>query len=104
MHFFGRCYELCTQLNDAATLHEARVQYGIARGHQLFQDYSSSISSGDDSVQHLVAWKDDRATGPTPESAEVADDSEEEQLDPDSRPMEDTQPTADMENPDFTIL
>ena len=95
MHFFGRCYELCTQLNDPATLHEARVQYGIARGHQLFQDYSSSISSGDDNIQDLIAWKDDRASGPTSESPEAAEDSEEEQLDPDSRSMEDTQATAD---------
>jgi tetratricopeptide (TPR) repeat protein len=92
VQFFGRCYELCTQLNDPATLHEARVQYGIARGHQLFQDYSATVSCGGDSVQQLIAWKDDRATG---QSADAADRSE-EQLEPNIESIEDdTQHTAD---------
>ena len=93
MQFFGRCYELCTELNDAVALHEARVQYGIARGHQLFQDYSSSVLSGADNVQELIAWKDDRATT-SAESTEATDDREEEQLDPISGPVKDAQPTT----------
>lgn len=65
VQYFGQCYELCTQLNDTAALHAARVQYGMARGHQLFQGYSSNIidsSSGVESLQQLIAWKDDRIT------------------------------------------
>lgn len=65
VQYFGQCYELCTQLNDTAALHGARVQYGIARGHQLFQGYSSDIiesSGGADSLQQLIAWKGDRVT------------------------------------------
>ena len=63
VQYFGRCYELCTQLNDPEALHAARVQYGIARGHQLFQDYASTISTRPvENLERLIAWKDDRVS------------------------------------------
>lgn len=89
MQYFGQCYELCSQLNDTAALHAARVQYGIARGHQLFQGYSSNIidsSSGADNLQRLVAWKDDRATASDGAESVEADCTEEE----DSNTVEET--------------
>ena len=55
MQYFGRCYELCTQLNDQEALNVARAQYGIARGHQHLQDYMPAPSA-----HNLKAWKDDR--------------------------------------------
>lgn len=61
MEYFGRCYAICSQLDNAAALYSARVQYGIAKGHQFMGDFSSHVtdlSSG--SLQHLVAWKDAR--------------------------------------------
>lgn len=63
VEYFGRYYEICTQLNDPTSLHEARVQYGIARGHQLFHDYTSNINTcGAQNLERLIAWKDDRAS------------------------------------------
>lgn len=81
VEYFGRCYEICTKLNDPAALHSARVQYGIAKGHQLFQGYSGDIaeSIGDiPTLKRLLVWKDDRAT-PTSEDENM--DTEEEVAD-----------------------
>ena len=73
VEYFGRCYEICTKLNDPAALHSARVQYGIAKGHQLLQGYSGDVaeSSRDmPTLKRLLVWKDDRAT-PTSEDENV---------------------------------
>ena len=101
MHYFGQCYELCTQLNDHAALHAARVQYGIAKGHQLFQGYSGDIAdsgSGVDNLQQLLAWKDNRAIASDEsegaEEEEVASRDEgvvEEHCDDDTGPLENTE-------------
>ena len=61
--FFGRCYQLCSELNDPAALHEARAQYGIARGHQMFDSYATAVCtslSGD--LERLIMWKDERGS------------------------------------------
>jgi tetratricopeptide (TPR) repeat protein len=61
--FFGRCYELCSELDDPAALHEARAQYGIARGHQMFDSYATAVCtslSGD--LERLIMWKDERGS------------------------------------------
>ena len=63
VEFFRRCYELSTQLNDPAALHEARVQYGIARGHQMFKTFSTAITtSSGEGLERLIAWKDEQTT------------------------------------------
>ena len=100
MQYFQRCYELCTQLNDPVALHEARVQYSIARGHQLFQEYTGNVASCEDNLQSLVAWKDGRVTASdSPEDAEelAADDdasSGNEQSEQDSGSLENSNISA----------
>ena len=68
----GRCYDLCCQLDDKEALHSARVQYGIAKGHQFMSNFSSVVNKPSDrsSLQKLVAWKDVRIT---PSSCEASD-------------------------------
>ena len=62
VEYFGRCYEICLELDDTEALHSARVQYGIAKGHQFMDSVSSSINDpSSDSLQALVDWKDSRA-------------------------------------------
>lgn len=81
MEYFGRCYEICTKLNDPAALHSARVQYGIAKGHQVLQGYSGDIAESSRDVptlRRLLVWKDDRAS-PGSENEDV--DMEEETTD-----------------------
>ena len=93
MQYFGRCYELCRQLNDPEALHEARVQYGIARGHQHFQSYSHNITTCDDNLEHLIAWKDDRVTAS--DRSEVREDTGDATgSDPVSESLDDSQPTT----------
>ena len=42
-------------------LHEARVQYGIARGHQMMGSFSTNITEcSGHGLQNLVNWKDAR--------------------------------------------
>ena len=61
MEYFGRCYEICSQLDNAAALYSARVQYGIAKGHQFMGNFSSFMTdTSADSLQQLVVWKDAR--------------------------------------------
>ena len=105
VEFFGRCYELCTQLDDPAALHEARVQYGIARGHQLFQNYTATVSAcSGGQLERLIAWKDERANvEERAEATEVAgttasSDQEEEEKDGEGEEggeVEDTQPHSE---------
>ena len=62
MEYFGRCYELCLELDDTEALHSARVQFGIAKGHQFMDSVSRSINDpSSESLQALVGWKDCRA-------------------------------------------
>ena len=61
MEYFHRCYDLCRQLGDKEALHAARVQYGIAQGHQLMRSFSSALTDPtSSSLQELVVWKDNR--------------------------------------------
>lgn len=103
VQYFSRCYELCRQLNDPVALHEARVQYGIARGHQLFQEYSGNVASGENHLESLIAWKDGRVTASkrpqnTEEPAADEDDdgssSGNEQCERDSGSSEDSNMTT----------
>lgn len=61
MEFFGRCCQICGELEDTEALHEARVQYGIAKGHQMMGGFSSRIADCSiHALQTLVSWKDAR--------------------------------------------
>ena len=61
MESFGRCCQICSELDDTEALHEARVQYGIARGHQMMGSFSSVVSDCSGcGLQSLVSWKDAR--------------------------------------------
>jgi len=61
VEYCGRCYDLCCQLDDKEALHSARVQYGIAKGHQFMNNFSTYVNEpSDNSIQKLVAWKDIR--------------------------------------------
>ena len=74
MQYFGRCYELCTQLNDQEALNVARAQYDIARVHQHFQYYASTISTCPaENIGRLIAWEDDRV-GVSEETEEKTDE------------------------------
>ena len=58
---FGHCCEICSELDDAEALHEARVQYGIARGHMMMGSFSACISDNSSfGLQSIVGWKDAR--------------------------------------------
>ena len=60
MESFGRCYEIFSQLNDPISLHAAQVQYGMAKGHQRIQSYSTDIVKScrdDDSLERMLEWK-----------------------------------------------
>ena len=72
VEYCGRCYDLCCQLDDKEALHSARVQYGIAKGHQFMSNFSSFVNKPSDhsSLQKLITWKDVRI-------APSSDDSEE---------------------------
>ena len=61
MESFGQCCQICNELDDTQALHEARVQYGIARGHQMMGSFSSAVSDCSGcGLQSLVSWKDAR--------------------------------------------
>ena len=65
MEYFGRCYEICSQLDNTEALYSARVQYGIAKSHQFMGEFSSVLTgsvSSSETLQKLVAWKDARIT------------------------------------------
>ena len=58
---FGRCCQICSELDDTEALHQARVQYGIARGHQMMGGFFSCVSdSSSRGLQATVGWKDAR--------------------------------------------
>ncbi|XP_065885856.1 tetratricopeptide repeat protein 29-like isoform X2 [Dysidea avara] len=58
---FNRCYKLCVQLNNKEAVCSSRVQYGIAQGHHLMEDFSHSITNSPVTGIHtIVAWKDIR--------------------------------------------
>lgn len=76
--FFGQCYELCSQLNDPTALHQARVQYGIAHGHQQFKGYTGTVcSSSWDELERLIAWKDNRTAVKEDKEKEEGDETKE---------------------------
>ena len=61
VEYCGRCYDLCCKLDDNEALHSARVQYGIAKGHQFMTNFSTYVNEpSDNSLQKLVTWKDVR--------------------------------------------
>lgn len=74
MEYFGRCYEICSTLGNAAALYSARVQYGIAKAHQFMGGFSSMLTDSAQAPEklcQLVVWKDARV---------VSQDSEEKQV------------------------
>lgn len=71
MESFGQCCQICGQLDDTDALHEARVQYGIARGHQMMGSFSSVVSDcSGHGLQSLVSWKDARMAPSTQTTSE----------------------------------
>ena len=61
VEYFGRTYEICTRMNDPEALHSARVQYGVAKGHQFMETFSSSVNDlSGGSMQSLLLWKHTR--------------------------------------------
>ncbi len=76
MESFGQCCQICNELDDTEALHEARVQYGIARGHQMMGSFSSVVSDNSGcGLQSLVNWKDARMVPDTTtsEQQEIVD-------------------------------
>ena len=48
-------------MGDTEALHEARVQYGIARGHQMLGCFSMCVAdSSTCGLEAVVSWKDAR--------------------------------------------
>ena len=71
-------------MDDTEALHQARVQYGIARGHQMMGGFFSCVSDRSNrGLQAAVGWKDARR-------------------DPDSTEADDIQ-ISDVENIDETV-
>lgn len=69
MEYFGRCYEICSHLDNAAALYSARVQYGIAKGHKFMGEFSALVTEPSaDGLQQLAAWKDARVVVQPPQS------------------------------------
>ncbi len=78
MEYFGRCYEICSRLNNTSALYAARVQYGIAKGHQVMGNFSSSLTDlSDRGLQKLVKWKDARVAPAVVECGEEEEKEEE---------------------------
>lgn len=75
MESFGQCCQICNELDDTEALHEARVQYGIARGHQMMGSFSLAVSDCSGcGLQSLVGWKDARmAPDTTTSEQEIVD-------------------------------
>ena len=72
MEFFGRCCQICSELEDTEALHEARVQYGIARGHQMMGNFSVSITNcSGPGLSTLIGWKDARIAPNTKAATEI---------------------------------
>ena len=84
MESFSQCCQICGELGDTEALHEARVQYGIARGHYMMGNFSSIVSDCSGcGLQSLVSWKDARMApgtmitsedGETVQDIEIVDD------------------------------
>lgn len=67
VQYFGRCYEICSHMDNAAALYSARVQYGIARGHHFMGNFSALVTKPPPhGLQNLVAWKDARVISTEP--------------------------------------
>ena len=48
-----------SEIGDTEVLHEARVQYGIARGHQMLGSFSTCVAdSSNCGLVAVVSWKD----------------------------------------------
>ena len=83
MESFGRCCQICSELEDTEALHEARVQYGIAKGHQMMGSFSSRIiDCSSHGLQSLVGWKDARIVPVDTHDAPVTVEEQETIKDP----------------------
>ena len=61
VQYFGRCYELSTQMGDQEVITSCRVQYGIAKGNNMLAGFSKLLGDhSHDSLEGLVAWKGSR--------------------------------------------
>ena len=78
MEFFGRCCQICSELEDSEALHEARVQYGIAKGHQMMGNFSSHIADcSSHALQTLISWKDARISPELDITSDIESESQE---------------------------
>ncbi len=79
MDYCGQCYQICNSLDNPKALHSARVQYGIAKGHQFMGEFSHLLQGGlaQDTIQELVSWKDARVN---PYTAEADEEVQEEEV------------------------
>ena len=67
-------------MDDAAALYSARVQYGIAKGHQFMGNFSALVTDpSPDSLQRLVLWKDARVSDEFSRKPEQDEDGEREE-------------------------
>lgn len=83
MEFFGRCCQICSELEDTEALHEARVQYGIAKGHQMMGSFSSRISDCSScALETLVNWKDARISPELDVASDVESENQETSTNP----------------------
>ena len=55
VEYFGHCYDICSQLDDKEALHSARVQFGIAKGHQFMRNYFSCVNELPGSSSFAIA-------------------------------------------------
>ena len=97
--YCGQCYKICNELDNPAALHSARVQYGIAKGHQLMGDFSQLLQGGplQDTLPELIGWKDSRANPYAPETEEEDEDVEEDVEEEDEEEVEEAEEGAEEE-------
>ena len=70
---FGRTCEIYSKLAETEALHSARVQFGIARGHQFMKSFSTFVNEESaEGIQCLLNWKMSREVS---ESENDQDDS-----------------------------
>ena len=80
VEYFGRCYEICSHLDNADALYSARVQYGIAKGHKFMGGFSALVTNPTtEGIQQLAVWKDARVIASKHSAIEGEEEEEEEE-------------------------
>lgn len=75
MEYFGRTYAVYSETSEPEELYLARVQLGIAKGHQSMGTISSYVSSAE-SMHQLLSWKHKRAVSESGDEEEVSEDEQ----------------------------